>query len=145
MSHRYLKDSHWHYAFLAALVFWFAVDYFFQPADPRNLFRTPEIILFAIILYPVLEEFVFRGVIQRQLLNRQRLRRCLWGISGANVATSILFSALHFIHQPPLMAALIFFPSLIFGYFWDRHRSVVPSIYLHVFYNAGFLFLFSVD
>lgn len=115
---------------------------FVQPITPRNLLHSPEIILFPILLYPVLEEIVFRGLIQGQLILREPWRQQLWGISGANVLTSVMFSALHFVHQAPLMAALVFFPSLVFGYFRDRYQRLLPSICLHIFYNAGFLSLF---
>ena len=142
MKHRYLTDPHWYIAFILAIIFWVVYDLFVQTATPKNLLETPQIILLPVIIYPILEEIVFRGVIQSQLTRRLKGRSYL-GLSLANINTSLLFSALHFIHQPPLMAALIFFPSLVFGYFKDRHHTVLPSIYLHMFYNAGFLILFS--
>ncbi|MDH3326719.1 MAG: JDVT-CTERM system glutamic-type intramembrane protease [Gammaproteobacteria bacterium] len=145
VSNKYLKDPHWYLAFVVAIGFWVVMDIFIQPATPRNLFSTPEIILVSIILYPILEEIVFRGLVQGLLLMRVRYQKVFFGLSGANVVTSILFSVLHLVHQAPLMAFLIFFPSLIFGYFRDRHRSILPSIWLHSFYNAGFLMLFVVD
>jgi len=64
------------------------------------------------------------------------------GISMANVVTSLLFASLHLISQPPLWAALVFVPSLVFGWARDRYITVVPSIILHVVYNAGFAWLF---
>ena len=143
MSHRYLKDPHWYCAIFIAFVFWLAFHYLVQPASPRNLFETPEILLISILLYPILEEIVFRGLIQRQLILRSRWRARFWGVSGANVLTSLLFAGLHFVHQSPAMAALVIFPSLVFGYFRDRHHNVFPSIWLHIFYNGGFLYLFS--
>jgi membrane protease YdiL (CAAX protease family) len=45
----------------------------------------------------------------------------------------------HLINQPPLWAASVFFPSLVFGYFKDRHQTVVTPFLLHAWYNAGFL------
>ena len=142
MKHRYLTDPHWYIAFFLAIIFWVIYDLFVQTATPKNLLETPQIILLSVIIYPILEEIVFRGMIQSQLAKRLNGRAYL-GLSLANIYTSLLFSVLHFIHQPPLMAALIFFPSLVFGYFKDRHHTVLPSIYLHMFYNAGFLILFN--
>ncbi len=126
------------------MIFWLLMDIFFQPASPRNLLEVPEVLLFSIILYPLLEEMVFRGLIQGQLMRKVRWRRGFMGVSGANLVTSVLFALLHVVHQAPLIAALIVVPSLIFGYFRDRHRSVLPGIWLHVFYNAGFITLFSL-
>lgn len=52
---------------------------------------------------------------------------------------SLQFSALHFIGHPPLWAAGVLLPSLLYGFFRDRHDSVLPPIALHVFYNAGYV------
>jgi membrane protease YdiL (CAAX protease family) len=35
----------------------------------------------------------------------------------------------------------VLLPSLLYGYFRDRHGSVYPAIALHVFYNAGYFLL----
>jgi len=37
----------------------------------------------------------------------------------------------------------VFFPSLVFGYFKDRTGRLTAPILLHIFYNAGFLWLFT--
>lgn len=95
------------------------------------------------LIYPVLEETVFRGLIQ------EKLYRLPWGcrrtglVSAANIAASILFAVSHLIYHSPLRAISVFFPSLIFGYFRDRYGRIVPSIVLHVFYNVGYMLLFS--
>ncbi len=34
-------------------------------------------------------------------------------------------------------------PSLVFGYFKDKYHSLTAPILLHVFYNAGFFWLFA--
>ncbi len=95
------------------------------------------------VLYPVLEELSFRGFLQTWLLERpvmavHRLR----GLTGANLLVSILFAAAHLISHPPLWSALVFFPSLVFGYFRERHDSVITPILLHSWYNTGFFLLF---
>jgi hypothetical protein len=102
---------------------------------------SPRAYLLPVVLYPVLEEIVFRGLIQ-ELVHDYLSPRFLGPISVANLLTSILFAGLHLLSQPPLWAALVFFPSLVFGFFKDRHRSLFAPIMLHVFYNAGFLLLF---
>ncbi|PID60068.1 MAG: hypothetical protein CSB44_11215 [Gammaproteobacteria bacterium] len=88
------------------------------------------------IVSPVLEEFVFRGGLQSWLLSR----RCG---KLANPITAAVFAAFHLFRQPPLWAALIFLPALVFGWSYERtgERLAAP-ILLHAFYNIGFALLF---
>jgi membrane protease YdiL (CAAX protease family) len=37
----------------------------------------------------------------------------------------------------------VFFPSLVFGLFKDRTQRLLAPILLHVFYNAGYFWLFA--
>ena len=91
------------------------------------------------LLFPVLEELVFRGLIQGYLLQKPVLSSRSIGFTGANGVTSLLFASLHLINQPAGLAGLIFFPSLVFGELRDRFKSTLPSILIHVYYNAGLL------
>jgi membrane protease YdiL (CAAX protease family) len=94
------------------------------------------------LIYPVLEEIVFRGLLQERV--RERISQRTFGpLSVANLLTSVVFTGVHFIYHPPLWAALVFFPSLVFGFFKDRTRRLGAPIILHIFYNAGFMWLFS--
>jgi len=91
-----------------------------------------------IVLYPVLEEFVFRGFILQRLAIWFANRR--FGLlSLANLVSSLVFAAAHLIYQPWLWAMLIFFPSLVFGYLKERHNSLISPIVMHSFYNLGFV------
>ena len=103
---------------------------------------TPLVFLLPVLVYPVLEEIVFRGLIQ-ELVHDYLSKAVLGPVSIANLLTSLLFTGMHFVYHPPLWAALVFFPSLVFGFFKDRTRGLTAPIILHVFYNAGFLWLFS--
>lgn len=98
--------------------------------------------LLPVLLYPVLEEIVFRGLIQ-ELVHEYISCRAFGPLTVANLLTSILFAGLHLLSQPPHWAALVVFPSLVFGFFKERHQSLMAPIVLHVFYNAGFLWLFA--
>jgi len=91
------------------------------------------------LLYPLLEELAFRGLVQGWLLERVFFRKKWRGVTVANLFTSILFATAHLINQPLLWATGVFFPSLVFGYFRDRHQSVLTPFLLHAWYNAGFL------
>ena len=103
---------------------------------------TPLVFLLPVLVYPVLEEIVFRGLIQ-ELVHEYLSKASLGPVSVANLLTSLLFAGVHFFYHPPLWAALVFFPSLVFGFFKDRTQGLMAPIILHVFYNAGFLWFFS--
>lgn len=97
----------------------------------------------AVVLLPVLEEWVFRGNLQPFLKRRffaQRHDGHL--LSPENVLTSLLFAGLHFFYHPPLWAALVFFPSLVFGWSLSRYQRVAVPTGLHAYYNAGYFLLF---
>lgn len=100
-------------------------------------------VLAVVLLYPVLEELSFRGLLQgwlQELLGqRQRWRRLPAGISLPNLFTSLAFCAAHLPTQPLGWVAGAFLPSLLFGYLRDRTGSVLPPMALHVYYNAGLM------
>ncbi len=95
-----------------------------------------------VAVYPLLEEIVFRGALQGWL------RTFHWGAHGwgpltyANMLTSFVFAGLHGWAHPPLMAALVLFPSLVFSYFRDRDNQLRIPIGLHGFYNGGYFWLY---
>lgn len=89
-----------------------------------------------VLLYPIVEELLFRGLIQ-PLIKKGVIGR--WsGVSYANVVTSIFFAASHLFTREPIWAAAMFFPSLAFGYCKDRYKTVKISIALHCYYNASY-------
>lgn len=99
--------------------------------------------LWLVLVTPVLEELAFRGFLQTEL--RQRLAWRMGRISLANVLTSGVFVGLHCWQSQTLLAAAVFVPSLIFGYFKDRFNTVKPSIFLHGVYNAAYFYAFGVS
>lgn len=104
--------------------------------------RAPALFLFPALIYPVAEEIVFRGFVQ-DLAGRHLKPWHLGPLSHANVYTSLVFTALHFINHAPLWAAAVIVPSLIFGYFKDRTGGLAAPISLHVWYNSGYFWLFT--
>jgi len=102
----------------------------------------PSVLLYGVLIYPILEEIVFRGAIQGAFLKNATLARSFSGISLACVVVSIVFAAAHLLRQPALWAALVFFPSLVFGWARDRHQTLYSPIALHMSYNAGFILFF---
>lgn len=130
-------------ALLAGPVCWLVLYVLLAPQpDWQWPLRHPGLFLMPALVYPVLEEVAFRGLLQE--LVRERVSGAGFGpLSHANLISSAVFTALHFIYHPPVWAALVLFPSLVFGYFKDRTRSLAAPVILHVFYNSGFLWLFS--
>lgn len=145
--YNFLIDRHFWAAIFAAIVVW-ALAYFFADGFivKQNLVKQNFNPFYVIILLPILEELAFRGFIQDIMLSALKHKKIqenlIAKLSYANVLTSILFAFSHLLHQSPFWAFLVFFPSLIFGYFKDRTNSTIPSIVLHIFYNAGFFILF---
>lgn len=93
----------------------------------------------ALLWYPVLEELLFRGVIQGQLIARRWGGRRWLGISAANAVTALLFAALHLALGPTPWAAAVLVPALVFGGLRERTASVYPAILVHAGYNASLL------
>ena len=132
-------DSHFLFAVLLGPVVWLVLYVAFKPAVSA---ASLQALLMVCLIYPVLEELAFRGFIQSWLKEKPAFAKFpIAGLSNANLVTSVIFAAAHLFNQPPLWAASVFFPSLVFGYFRDRFDRVWPSIILHCWYNAGFFLL----
>lgn len=96
-----------------------------------------------IVLYPLLEEWCFRGVLQGTLLEYPVLRRTVVGLSLANGLVSLAFVGLHTLTQPPLWAMAVLFPSLVLGHMRERHGRLAVPMVLHVVFNATFMVAFA--
>lgn len=133
----WLADPRFVLALLAGVVFWLALAWLGEPGPALGWAALVSLVL----LQPLIEELLFRGLLQGRLMARPWGRRQFGGFTLANLLVSLLFTALHFIGHPPLWAAGVLLPSLLYGYFRDRYNSVLPAIALHVFYNAGYFLL----
>lgn len=94
-----------------------------------------------VLVYPVVEELLFRGLLQGELLrlttrNGRALR--VGPVTWANGLTTVAFVALHLSAQPLAWALAVAVPSLVFGHLRERFDSVWPSVLVHALYNAGF-------
>ena len=88
-----------------------------------------------LLLIALPEEYFFRGYLQRRIED-VRGRRALvtwrgWTITHANVVTSFLFAALHFLLGFDAWRLAVFFPSLVFGALRDRHDGLVAATLFH--------------
>ena len=115
-----------------------------QTFDLQSILSDTKSLFFLIVFYPVVEELAFRGVIQEVIASKTKQYPTFYYLTLANILTSVLFVLIHFVHHTPLWAMLVFIPSLIFGYFKEKYKSILPSIFLHMFYNICSIFLISV-
>ena len=135
------RDQFWIFCVIAGPVFWLFYGSVANRVPLGLDANTLLTVVLVILVYPILEEIVFRGWIQSELLRKHFFQAKLFQLSVANVLTSVLFSLFHLINHEPLWAALVFFPSILFGCLRDRYGAITPSIVLHVYYNFGFTLL----
>lgn len=94
-----------------------------------------------LLLQPLLEELVFRGILQGQalrLLARNGRPRRAGPVSEANLLVTAVFVGLHLPTQPVAWALAVLVPSLVFGHLRERFGSVSAPLLAHAVYNAGF-------
>ncbi|MCU7844784.1 MAG: JDVT-CTERM system CAAX-type protease [Candidatus Thiodiazotropha sp. (ex Monitilora ramsayi)] len=134
------KDRFFLAAVAAGPIIWFLVyATSLLPITGRD-FSASQLLLL-VLIYPVLEELAFRGLIQGYLSGVKGMSIRRVKLTGANWVTSLLFTAAHIIYTPILLASLVFVPSLIFGELRDRYHSTIPSMILHCYYNLGFFMM----
>ncbi|MDA9877305.1 JDVT-CTERM system glutamic-type intramembrane protease [bacterium] len=131
----FFKDSIFVFLLIAPLPVWLWLYITKGVTGSTNL----SVLLSLVLLFPIIEEILFRGFIQPFLAKRLHQR---WSIfSLANVLSSILFVLAHFINHPPVCALAVLIPSLVFGYIQERTNNLAAPIALHSTYNAGFFLL----
>lgn len=128
--------------FVVALLFWLTL-YFISPPESSQdwLLAAPLWYLKLTLLYPMLEELVFRGLVQSQIFSFVRKIE-LGPFTLANIGTSVVFCGFHFFSHAPLWAGLVIIPSLYFGYLKDKYHSLKQPILMHVVFNAGYFLIF---
>ena len=135
---RFLADRLFYLAMLSTLPV-LSVMGLLVPGRGRRLDLPVSVLFFYLLWQPLLEELLFRGVVQGQLRRMAWARKMFFGLSLANLVTSLLFVLTHLASQPVLWALSVFFPSLVFGFFRDRHAQIYPGLILHSTYNGFFL------
>ena len=91
-------------------------------------------------LTPIVEEVLFRGLIQGWLLKRDRYQSLMAGFSRANWLTSLAFTGAHLWQHPLWLIPGYFAVSLLLGYFRERYHGILVPILLHAYYNMGLWF-----
>ncbi|MFV1984039.1 MAG: JDVT-CTERM system glutamic-type intramembrane protease [Thiohalomonadales bacterium] len=125
-----------------AAVFWWVLSFYF-PITTQLLWplKTPLAFIVPVIIYPILEEIVFRGAVI-EFFQKKSPGILFFHLTKANIFTSFIFTFFHFFYHPPLWASAVFIPSLVFGLLKERYQSLIPPILMHVFFNAGYYWLF---
>ncbi|MDE2234874.1 MAG: JDVT-CTERM system CAAX-type protease [Gammaproteobacteria bacterium] len=135
---RLLNDGKWW--LLAAIglaagpVLWFIAGISPAASVPQGIWQWCAVIGWQ----PITEELLFRGLLQGQLLRLRWGKRTWLGLSGANLTTSLVFTALHFLYHTPPWAAAVVLPSLAFGWLRERHHSTWSPLITHVLFNLAF-------
>ncbi len=111
------------------------------PISKSNYFVTEAVaeapialmILSVLIIAPITEEFVFRGLILNKLLNS-------FGLTVSVAVSTCLFSLVHLMTGDPLTAVSAVFTGAIFGVCFAKTGSLLPAVAAHIFANlAGFI------
>lgn len=80
----------------------------------------------SVIMAPILEEILFRGIIQQSLTEQ-------FGGWKSVLAASAVFAIVHLIPQQIINA---FFVGIILGYIYIKTKSLIPVILIHALNNA---------
>lgn len=100
-----------------------------NPFEP--IMRTPmgrlSICVFAIAVAPIVEEFFFRGLIQRQMERRR-------GVAAGILIAAAIFAAVHLL---PWVFPLHFFLGVAFGFAVYATRSIWTGVILHAANNSA--------
>jgi len=84
-------------------------------------------IIFVIVIAPIFEEFLFRGLLQ------STIRNVVISPWPAIVITSVIFTIMHpWMHWPAL-----FVLSCCMGYAYERGGSLFRPVFIHAFFNAA--------
>jgi membrane protease YdiL (CAAX protease family) len=97
-----------------------------------------------IILVPLMEEFIFRGLLQNWLKSK------LHHAAGAVLLTSLFFALFHFSSSQGVtnieLLSTLFMLSCFLGYIYEKQRSLWASVALHGFFNLiSIIFIFLVE
>ncbi len=130
------------FVILVAVVYVTGLFSYEPPAHPLvNVFeiegkKDPLLLGFSIFLAcflgPVIEEIFFRGFLYPAVKKS-------WGIRPAFLLSAALFAA---VHQNLFAFVPIFFLGVLLAYLYEKRRSVLPCIALHIAHNCLFVAYF---
>lgn len=136
MLQKFFSDALVYVCSIGALITLLIFQHFFR----YELTLSTVFVMKLLVISPIIEEYIFRGVVQQWLLGRISKKYFL--LSVANILTSILFAALHLFYQSPLQVVGVFISSLVFGVMFERYNLIAATAF-HIFYNTLFLLIFT--
>ena len=123
---------------IAYLEFYIMKPIGFKPPIPGIMENIVIYVLSALILSPICEETLFRGVLLNYMLDRGL---DLW---TSTIISAILFSLVHLIPfsttpiaQRISITTTAFIMSIIAGYLSGKTKSIIPAVITHSSFNLG--------
>lgn len=109
-----------------------AFSSFYEKEEPLGLEgMCLKSIIFAVFIYPILEEILFRGILLNRMLKAKS------SPFSAIIFTSFLFALGHIgYYLKPHFLFFAFIGGIIFGYAYQTTRSLWFVIFLHIFSNG---------
>lgn len=111
-----------------------ALEKYNQLMETAGLGVSPWANAAAVILAPLGEELIFRGVVfyyaRRAVSDMKNVRAAFW---IANVFQALLFGVYH---MNLVQGIYAFFIGLALGYLCERYRSVIPGMLAHLVFNG---------
>lgn len=102
------------------------------PAD-LSAGGTALAIVVAVVIAPVTEEFLYRGIVFRSIRDRS-------GFWVGALASSVLFGVVHYVpapwHDTVLLQSVMVFTGFGFAWIYERERTILASIAAHVMFNV---------
>lgn len=100
-----------------------------------------NISIYNVILFlfasPLLEEFIFRGLVQNRI-NKIAKTSFFLHISYGSIISTLIFVFVHFIASGyNYVNFLVFFPSLFLGYLYDKYNTLKLPVLFHSFFNLN--------
>lgn len=118
-----------------------AAAYTLAAIASRTLGAEATSLLKALIVAPVLEEFLFRGIVQAHLRTLRGFQGRPWIVIAV---TAFAFGAIHLVSSSPLHAALVVLPAIVIGWAYERTSSITLCIALHSAANAAWIGFWSI-
>ena len=96
------------------------------------------IVFVAVIVAPVLEELMFRGLFQTAIRSLFELRSGPWRIPSSQIWLAIVISSVFFalMHANPGHWPALFVLGIGMGYAYEKSGSLLQPIFIHAFFNA---------
>lgn len=92
-------------------------------------------------LFAVLQEFITRGVIQGMLQDFLAFKHSKW---VANLTATTVFAASH-THLSAVFALVVIFPSLLWGWLYSRHRTLIGPSVSHILIGLWAIFALGIQ